>query len=242
MGEVKNVFVTGGSSGIGRAIVEKFASYSNYFVYFTYNSNFTSANDIERKFSNTKSYQCDITENIKVQELLQLLKDTNVTIDILVNNAGIMKDSTFLKMSQNVWDDVIDFNLKSLFPITQPLLTGMVERGWGRVINLSSVAGIEGAFGKTNYSASKAGVIGFSKSLALETARKGVTVNVVAPGMIDTNMIKSIPDQYMQKILESIPMNRFGKPEEVAALVYFLASDNAAYITGQAISVNGGMH
>lgn len=242
MGEVKNVFVTGGSSGIGRAIVEKFASYSNYFVYFTYNSNFTSANDIERKFLNTKSYQCDITENNKVQELIQLFKDSNVTIDILVNNAGIIMDCSFMKMSQGIWNNVIDVNLKSIFPLTQFFLDGMLSNHWGRIINISSIVGLVGAFGQTNYSASKAGIIGFTKSLSFETAKKGITVNAVAPGMIDTDMIKSIPDQYMQKILESIPMNRFGKPEEVAALVYFLASDNAAYITGQAISVNGGMH
>lgn len=242
MGQIKNIFITGGSAGIGRAIVERFAKDKNYFCYFTFNSNAASANEIMQSHSNTCAFKCNISKEDDVVSVCNLLSEKKTAIDILVNCAGIMKDSTFYKMPRSIWEEVIDTNLYSLYSFTQPFLNQMQEKKWGRIINFSSVAGIAGAFGKTNYSASKAGVIGFTKALALETAKKGITVNAIAPGMIDTDMIKSIPQQYLENILGSIPAARFGKPEEVADLVYFLAGESAAYITGQVIGINGGMY
>lgn len=242
MDKIKNVFVTGGSSGIGKSIVKRFAQEPDYRVYFTYNSNVLSAKEITEKFPNTFAYKCDITDSTSVKEVVNHLNDKKLAIDILVNNAGIVKDSSFIKMQQCDWDQVIQTNLLSIYLITHSFILDMISKHWGRIINLSSISGQKGSFGQTNYCASKAGVIGFTKSLALETAKKGITVNAIAPGMIDTDMIKTIPNQYLDKILNEIPMNRFGRTEEVADLVFFLSSDNAAYITGQVISINGGMY
>lgn len=242
MGKIINVFITGGSSGIGKAIVEKFAKDQNYFVYFTYNTNAKSANELMKKYSNTEAFQCNITDAVSIKDVIVALQNKSILIDILVNNAGIVNDSSFVKMTEDKWKNVINTNLLTLYNFTHSFINDMIIKSWGRIINLSSVSGLKGLFGQTNYSASKAGVIGFTKALALETAKKGITVNAIAPGMIDTDMIKSIPQQYLDTILNSIPANRFGKPEEVADLAYFLASDNAAYITGQVISINGGMY
>ena len=164
-------------------------------------------------------------------------------IDILVNNAGITRDMTFRKMRKVDWDAVISTNLDSVFNMTKPIVEGMVERGWGRVINVSSVNGSKGAFGQTNYSAAKAGIHGFTKALALEVARKGVTVNTISPGYIGTKMVTAIPQEILEsKILPQIPVGRLGKPEEVAGLIIYLASDEAAFVTGANIAINGGQH
>jgi acetoacetyl-CoA reductase len=162
-------------------------------------------------------------------------------IDILVNNAGITRDTTFKKMTQADWDVVIRTNLDSVFNMTK--LDGMVDRGWGRIINVSSVNGSKGAFGQTNYSAAKAGMHGFTKALALEVARKGVTVNTISPGYIGTKMVMAIPKDVLDsKILPQIPLNRLGKPEEIAGLIIYLCSDEAAFVTGANIAINGGQH
>jgi acetoacetyl-CoA reductase len=164
-------------------------------------------------------------------------------IDVLVNNAGITRDTTFRKMDKTDWDAVIGANLDSVFNMTKPVCDGMTERGWGRIINISSVNGQKGAFGQTNYSAAKAGMHGFTKALALESARKGVTVNTISPGYIGTKMVMAIPQEVLDtKILPQIPMARLGKPEEVAVLVAYLASDEAAFLTGANIAINGGQH
>jgi acetoacetyl-CoA reductase len=164
-------------------------------------------------------------------------------IDILINNAGITRDMTFKKMTKVDWDAVIGTNLDSVFNMTKPIVDGMVERGWGRVINVSSVNGQKGAFGQTNYSAAKAGMHGFSKALALEVAKKGVTVNTISPGYIGTKMVMAIPEDVLNsKIVPQIPVGRLGKPEEVAGLCAYLASDEAAFITGANIAINGGQH
>jgi acetoacetyl-CoA reductase len=164
-------------------------------------------------------------------------------IDILVNNAGITRDMTFRKMDRLNWDAVMHTNLDSCFNMTKQVADGMVERGWGRIINISSVNGQKGAFGQTNYSAAKAGMHGFSKALAYEVARKGVTVNTISPGYIGTQMVMAIPKDVLDsKILPQIPMGRLGKPEEVAGLVAYLASDEAAFLTGANIAINGGQH
>jgi acetoacetyl-CoA reductase len=164
-------------------------------------------------------------------------------VDILVNNAGITRDMTFKKMTKADWDAVMRTNLDSCFNMTKQVMDGMVERGWGRVINVSSVNGQKGAFGQTNYSAAKAGIHGFTKALALEVARKGVTINTISPGYIGTQMVTAIPKDILDsKILPQIPVGRLGKPEEVAGLIIYLCSEEAAFVTGANISINGGQH
>jgi acetoacetyl-CoA reductase len=164
-------------------------------------------------------------------------------IDILVNNAGITKDTTFRKMDKAAWDAVIRTNLDSVFNMTKHVYDGMMDRGWGRIINVSSVNGSKGAFGQTNYAAAKAGMHGFTKSLALESARKGVTVNTISPGYIGTKMVTAIPKEILDsKILPQIPVGRLGKPEEIAGLIIYLCSEEAAFVTGANIAINGGQH
>ena len=164
-------------------------------------------------------------------------------VDILVNNAGITKDMTFRKMGKSDWDAVLKTNLDSVFNMTKHVYDGMMDRGWGRIINVSSVNGSKGAFGQTNYSAAKAGMHGFTKSLALESARKGVTVNTISPGYIGTKMVTAIPKEVLDsKILPQIPIARLGKPEEVAGLIIYLCSEEAAFVTGANIAINGGQH
>ena len=161
----------------------------------------------------------------------------------MVNNAGITRDTTFKKMTKTDWDAVIRTNLDSVFNMTKQAMDGMVDRGWGRVINVSSVNGSKGAFGQTNYSAAKAGMHGFTKALALEVARKGVTVNTISPGYIGTKMVMAIPKDVLDaKILPQIPLSRLGKPEEIAGLIIYLCSDEAAFVTGANIAINGGQH
>jgi len=163
-------------------------------------------------------------------------------IDILVNNAGITRDSVFKRMTEADWMAVINTNLNSVFNVTRQVIDGMSERGWGRIINISSVNAIKGQFGQTNYSAAKAGMAGFSKALAQEVVRKGVTVNTVSPGYVETEMVMAIRPEIRDQIVAGIPMGRLAKPAEIAAVVAFLASEEAGYITGANISVNGGMH
>jgi len=164
-------------------------------------------------------------------------------VDILVNNAGITRDMTFKKMTKADWDAVMHTNLDSCFNMTKQVMDGMVERSWGRVINVSSVNGQKGAFGQTNYSAAKAGIHGFTKALALEVARKGVTINTISPGYIGTKMVTAIPKEILDsKILPQIPLGRLGKPDEVAGLIIYLCSEEAAFVTGANISINGGQH
>jgi acetoacetyl-CoA reductase len=163
-------------------------------------------------------------------------------IDILVNNAGITRDSVFKRMTEQDWMAVINTNLNSVFNVTRQVIDGMTERGWGRIINISSVNAMKGQFGQTNYSAAKAGMAGFSKALAQEVVKKGVTVNTVSPGYVETDMVMAIRPEIREQIIAQIPMGRLAKPQEIAAVVAFLASEEAGYITGSNISVNGGMH
>jgi len=163
-------------------------------------------------------------------------------VDILINNAGITRDGVFKRMSPTDWYSVINTNLNSVFNVTRQVIEGMVERGWGRIVNISSVNALKGQFGQTNYSAAKAGMHGFSKALAQEVVKKGVTVNTVSPGYVETDMVKAIKREVLQSIIEQIPMGRLAQPEEIAGLISYLVSEDAGYITGANISINGGLH
>ena len=189
------------------------------------------------------AYAVDVGDYESCATAVEKIQKEIGPIDILINNAGITRDMTFKKMTKVDWDAVLGTNLDSVFNMCKPIVDGMVERGWGRVINVSSVNGQKGAFGQTNYAAAKAGMHGFSKSLALEVARKGVTVNTISPGYIGTAMVTAIPEEVLNtKIIPQIPLGRLGKPEEVAGLCAYLASDEAAFITGANIAINGGQH
>ena len=238
--------VTGGMGGLGEAICMKLAALG-YKVVTTYSPSNTKAQEWLQTMNNMgygfKAYPCDVGDYDSCKACIaHILEDVGV-VDVLVNNAGITRDMTFKKMTKNDWDVVMRTNLDSVFNMTKQVMDGMLERNWGRVINISSVNGQKGAFGQTNYAAAKAGMHGFTKSLALEVAKKGVTVNTISPGYIGTKMVMAIPQEVLEsKILPQIPMTRLGKPEEVAGLVAYLSSDEAAFVTGANISINGGQH
>lgn len=238
--------VTGGMGGIGESICTKLAD-QGYRVLVTHSPHRSGAAewiaDMAKHGYELKAFEVDVGDFESCQKMVAKVQSEVGNIDILINNAGITKDTTFKKMTKVDWDAVINTNLNSVFNMTKPVVDGMVERGWGRVINISSVNGQKGAFGQTNYSAAKAGMHGFTKALAQEVARKGVTVNTVSPGYIGTKMVMAIPKEVLDsKILPQIPVGRLGQPEEVAGLIVYLASDEAAFITGANISINGGQH
>ena len=240
------VLVTGGMGGLGETISTKMVD-AGYKVVVTYspgNTKYTEWLDGMKKDGyEIAAVACDVSDYASCTKAVTEVQDKVGPIDVLVNNAGITRDMTFKKMDKINWDAVMRTNLDSLFNMTKQVADGMVERGWGRVINVSSVNGSKGAFGQTNYSAAKAGVHGFSKALALEVARKGVTVNTISPGYIGTKMVTAIPEDILNtKILPQIPVGRLGKPEEVAGLIIYLASDEAAFLTGANIAINGGQH
>ena len=232
--------------GLGEAVCIKLAALG-YKVVTTYspgNTKVTSWLSQTREMGfDFKAYECDVADYDSAQQAIARIAEEVGPIDVLVNNAGITRDMTFKKMDKPNWDLVMRTNLDSIFNMTKPVCDGMVERGWGRIINISSVNGQKGAFGQTNYSAAKAGIHGFTKALALEVARKGVTVNTISPGYIGTKMVMAIDKEVLDtKIIPQIPMARLGKPEEVAGLVAYLASDEAAFVTGANIAINGGQH
>jgi acetoacetyl-CoA reductase len=232
--------------GLGEAICIKMAALG-YKVVVTYSPGNTkygawlaAMRDLGHDFY---AYECDVADYDSAAACVAKVVQEVGPVDVLVNNAGITRDMTFKKMDKPNWDAVMRTNLDSVFNMTKPVCDGMVERNWGRIINISSVNGQKGAFGQTNYSAAKAGMHGFTKALALEVARKGVTVNTISPGYIGTKMVMDIPSDVLEtKIIPQIPMGRLGKPEEVAGLVAYLASDEAAFVTGANIAINGGQH
>jgi acetoacetyl-CoA reductase len=238
--------VTGGMGGLGEAICIKLAALG-YRVVTTYSPGNTKAREwLESQKQagySFKAYPCDVTDWDSCVACVKTVAGEVGAIDVLVNNAGITRDMTFKKMDKASWDAVIKTNLDSVFNMTKQVYDSMLERGWGRIINISSVNGQKGAFGQTNYSAAKAGMHGFTKALALEVAKKGITVNTISPGYIGTKMVMAIPQDVLDgKIIPQIPTGRLGKPEEVAGLVAYLASDEAAFVTGANISINGGQH
>ena len=238
--------VTGGMGGLGEAVCIKLAALG-YTVVTTHSPGNTKAEgwlaSMRDQGFNFKAYPCDVSDYDSAQACVAQVEKEVGPVDVLVNNAGITRDMTFKKMDKPNWDAVMKTNLDSVFNMTKPVCDGMVERGWGRIINISSVNGQKGAFGQTNYSAAKAGMHGFTKALALEVARKGVTVNTISPGYIGTKMVMEIPSEVLEsKIIPQIPMGRLGKPDEVAGLVAYLSSDEAAFVTGANIAINGGQH
>jgi len=240
------VMVTGGMGGLGETISTKMAD-AGYKVVVTYSPGNTKhaewLGDMKKRGYDMLAVPCDVADIDSCAKAVAEVQNKVGAVDVLVNNAGITRDMTFKKMDKVNWDAVLRTNLDSLFNMTKQVADGMVERGWGRIINVSSVNGSKGAFGQTNYSAAKAGVHGFTKALALEVAKKGVTVNTISPGYIGTKMVTAIPEDVLNtKILPQIPVGRLGKPEEVAGLVIYLASEEAAFLTGANIAINGGQH
>lgn len=238
--------VTGGMGGLGEAVCIKLAALG-YRVVTTHSPGNTKAAEWMQTMNNMgygfKAYPCDVADFDSAKACIEQVTAEIGPVDVLVNNAGITRDMTFKRMTKADWDAVIHTNLDSVFNMTKQVMDGMVERKWGRVINVSSLNGIKGAFGQTNYAAAKAGMHGFTKSLALEVAKSGVTVNTISPGYIGTKMVLAIPQEVLEsKILPQIPMSRLGKPEEIAGLIAYLSSDEAAFVTGANISINGGQH
>lgn len=248
--KTKRAIVTGGTRGIGRAIVRELAARSCCGVLFSdvafiYNSCDDCADEIQKEVGSldTKIYafKADASSFEDAQATInEAIKDLG-GVDILVNNAGITRDNLLLRMTEKEFDDVININLKSVFNYTKAVLKPMIQQRYGRIINIASVVGLIGNAGQANYAASKAGVIGFTKSTAREVASRGITVNAVAPGFIETDMTSKLNDKQREALINTIPINRLGTPEDIAKVVGFLSSDEAAYITGQVIAVDGGM-
>ena len=247
----KSCLVTGGSRGIGRAIALELGRHGASVAVgyhsdeIGHNNNKEEADEvtaeIETSGGQAFAFACDVRDPASVEPAVASVVEHFGKIDVLVNNAGITRDRSLAKMSQDEWDAVIQTNLTSVFHLTSRVLPHMVQAGYGRIVNISSVVGLHGNFGQANYAAAKAGIVGFTKSAALELARKGVTVNAIAPGFIATEMIAAMPDDVRARILEKIPMGRFGRPEEIAQVVAFLVS-KGEYITGQVIAIDGGLY
>jgi acetoacetyl-CoA reductase len=239
------VFVSGGMGGIGSAICRRLADAGHTVVAGClpgYEKKDEWLGSMQRGGWRVHAAEGDVSDYDSCAGMFDHIRAVAGNVDILVNNAGITRDSMFKRMTERDWSMVINTNLNSVFNVTRQVIDGMVERGWGRIVNISSVNAIKGQFGQTNYSAAKAGMAGFSKALAQEVVKKGVTVNTVSPGYVETDMVMAIRSEVRQQIIDSIPMGRLAKPEEIAAVVAFLVSEEAGYITGANISVNGGMH
>jgi len=243
--EGKVALVTGGESGIGRSIVLKFVEQGAKVVIFGLNQELGSqvVAEIQKACGEDKAsfYRIDVSNSDEVNNGVQQVLDTCGHIDILVNNAGITRDGLLMRMKQEDWDAVLKVNLKSCFNMCQAVMRPMIKARSGKIINMASVVGLMGNAGQVNYAASKAGVIGFSKSLAKEVAARNVCVNCIAPGYIDTMMTQALSDQQREAVVQQIPIGRLGQPEDVATVAVFLASEWSAYITGQVITVDGGM-
>jgi acetoacetyl-CoA reductase len=235
----KVALVTGGTRGIGAPIAQALKD-KGYTVVVTYHSN----EDAAKKFQNETqipAYQWDISNFEACQKGIEEVVNNHGPIDVLVNNGGITRDNFLHRQSTDHWNNVINTNLTSCFNMTRGVIESMRERGFGRIINISSVNALKGQIGQANYCASKAGIIGFTKALALENAKKGITVNAIAPGYIDTEMVRAISGPVLEQIINTIPLGRLGQAEEIARAVIFLADDHAGYITGETLNINGGL-
>lgn len=243
--EKRTALVTGGNGGLGEAISRALHDAGHDVIIAHALDNAEVAGWLEMQAAqgyDFAAYGVDVADVDSTRELAQEIHADGRQVDILVNNAGITRDATLRKLDYADWDLVLRTNLYSMFNVTKCFIEPMMERNWGRIINISSVNGTKGQFGQTNYSASKAGVHGFTMALAQEVARKGVTVNTVAPGYLATSMVTAVPQDVLQQIVDAIPVGRLGQPAEIAALISFMASDAAAFMTGSKVAMNGGQH
>ncbi|NLV77684.1 MAG: 3-oxoacyl-[acyl-carrier-protein] reductase [Tissierellia bacterium] len=240
----KVALITGGTRGIGRAIALKLSE-EGYNIAISYINNNKKAqevvDEIEKNNVKALAIKADVSKEEEVNNMMKVINKELGNIDVLVNNAGITRDNLLIRMKTEDWDQVIDTNLRGVFLCTKAVARGMMKKRYGKIVNIASIVGISGNAGQGNYSASKAGVIGFTRSIAKELGSRGINVNAVAPGFIETDMTQVLEDNIKDEMLKSIPLNRAGKPEDVANLVVFLCSEKADYITGQVIHVDGGM-
>jgi 3-oxoacyl-[acyl-carrier protein] reductase len=238
---MKKTVISGGSSGIGKNLVETFVA-AGWKIHFTFHSNEASAREIESRLDGkAKAHRLDVSNREACDQFCKDILAEEGGIDVLVNNAGITRDKPLFAMQDSEWSDVLQTNLSGVFHLTRRFAFDMLKKKKGRIINISSISGIHGLPGQTNYSASKAGIIGFTKALAKETGPYGVTANVVAPGLVLTPMIEKMPPQAKEAILQAIPLKRFCEPGEVARVVYFLAEEAPDYLNGSVIVLDGGM-
>lgn len=240
------VVITGGSKGIGRSVAYKFAEEKARIIIMHYDPDESASEEtlkvLSQKGVEAESHKVDVSSFEAVAESFKDVLSRFERIDVLVNNAGITKDTLLMRMSEADWDAVINVNLKSVFNCTQAIIRSMIKKRSGKIVNIASVVGQIGNAGQANYSASKAGIMGFTKTVAREVAARGVNVNAVAPGFIDTEMTEVLPEKVKESFIQQIPMGKLGKPEDVADAVYWLCAEGSAYITGQVIHVSGGMY
>ena len=236
----KTVLITGATGGLGLSIAEIF--YKKNFNMILTGTNESKLKLLDLKFTiNTKVIKCNLAKSEEIIKMFDLIPDEFEGIDVLINNAGITKDNLFLRMKEDDWDDVLNVNLKANFSLCKMVIKNMVKKRWGRIVNISSAVAKMGNAGQTNYAASKAAIEGFTRSLALEVASRGITVNAVAPGFIKTEILETIDPEKLQAMVKNIPVGRVGDAEDIASIVSFLASDESSYITGQVLHVNGGL-
>ena len=236
---MRKILLTGASGGIGEAICNSLGVKYEIFVL---GRNESKIKDLCKKNKFIKgSFICDLSDENQINKIIKDINNKSIDFDILINNAGVTNDALFLRMDLEKWKHVVDTNLKSNFLLSSALSKSMIKKKWGRIINITSVVGHTGNFGQSNYSASKAGILGMSKSIALELAKRNITVNCIAPGFIETSMTAVLSESQRESLIEKIPMGKIGSPKDVANCVEFLVSDKSEYVTGQTIHVNGGL-